>query len=262
MPLRILGPVVPAGHFPGDRKMPQGEQTFQRPFKRAFLIIPLVIACLSLACAASSTRRGRPHPFPANLDKIVVFGFRSALERGTSPDVIRSPVSGEAFTAQPIPEGPVGKMTDRLFQRVSKAGRYDLVSPDQARGVYSSLVSSHATMDEIDILQRIGKAFSADAVLVGYLYRWRERVGTDYAVKTPASVAFDLYLIRSEDGTLLWKEQFDMTQRSLSENLLEMNTFIEGGGKWMTAKQLAEMGLGRLLQGLERERRSVPEDRP
>ena len=242
--------------------MLQGEQTFQRPFKRAFLFVPLVLACLSLACAASGTRRGRPHPFPADLDKIVVSGFRSALERGTSPDVIRSPVSGEALTAQPIPEGPVGEMTDGLFQRVSEPGRYDLVSPDQARGVYSSLVSSRPAMDEIDILRRIGKAFSADAVLVGYLYRWRERVGTNYAVKTPASVAFDLYLIRPEDGSLLWKGQFDMTQRSLSENLLEMDTFIEGGGKWMTAKELAEMGLGRLLRGLEGKPGSVPENRP
>ncbi len=241
--------------------MLQGEPTRQRPFKRALLILPLVVACLALACAAGGARRGRPHPFPADLDKIVVFGFRSALERGTSPDVIRSPVSGEAFTAQPIPEGPVELMTDRLFQRVSRAGRYDLVSPDQARGVYSSLVSTHPTMDEIDILQRIGKAFSADAVLAGYVYRWRERVGTGYAVKTPASVAFDLYLIRPEDGSPLWKGRFDMTQRSLSENLLDMDTFLEGGGKWMTAEQLAGMGLGRLLQRLDGKPRSDNGDR-
>ena len=244
--------------------MRQAEATFQRPIQRSrlLLLLLLVIACLSLACGASSTRRGRPQPFPANLDKIAVAGFRSALERGASPGVIRSPLSGEAFTAQPIPEESVVVMTDRLFQRVSRAGRYDLVSPDQARGVYSSLISSHPTMSEIDVLQRIGKAFSADAVLVGYLYRWRERVGTDYAVKTPASVAFDLYLIRPEDGSLLWKGQFDMTQRSLSENLLEMDTFMEGGGKWMTARHLAEMGLGRILQDLDgKPRPAVPEDR-
>ena len=242
--------------------MRQAEPTFQRPFKRALPLLLLVLACLSLGCGANRPGRVRPSPFPANLDKIVVFGFRSALERGTSPDVIRSPISGEAFSAQPIPEGPVELMTERLFQRVSQAGQHDLVSPDQARGVYSSLVSSRSTLSEIEILQQIGEAFSADAVLVGYLYRWRERVGTAYAVKTPASVAFDLYLIRPEDGALLWKGQFDRTQRSLSENLLEMNTFIEGGGKWMTAKQLAGIGLGRLLQALDGKPRDAGEDRP
>ncbi|MCF8061049.1 MAG: hypothetical protein K9M82_00905 [Deltaproteobacteria bacterium] len=241
--------------------MRQAGQTSLRPFERLLFVLPLMIACLSLACAADRARQARPHPFPGNLDRLVVFGFRSALERGTSPEVIRSPISGDAFTAEPVPGAPIEMMTDRLFQRVSRADRYDLVSPDQARGVYSSLVSSHSTMSEMEVLERIGKAFSADAVLAGYVYRWRERVGTDYAVKTPASVAFDLYLIRPEDGSLLWKGQFDMTQRSLSENLLDMDTFIEGGGKWMTAEQLAEMGLGRLLRRLDGKPRTDKGDR-
>jgi hypothetical protein len=237
------------------------ERAFRWPIRRALLLLSLAAICLSLACTANRPRQARIPPFPAGLEKIVVFGFRSALERGTTPEVIRSPISGEAFTAKPIPEAVAEQMTERLFQRVSASDRYELVSPDQARGVYSSLVSNQSTLSEMEILERIGNAFSADAVLAGYLYRWRERVGTDYAVKTPASVAFDLYLIRPQDGTLLWKGQFDMTQTSLSENLLEMSTFIEGGGKWMTARQLAEVGLGRVLQGLDRKRGTSGESR-
>ncbi|KPK18505.1 MAG: hypothetical protein AMK69_24810, partial [Nitrospira bacterium SG8_3] len=89
--------------------------------------------------------------------------------------------------------------------------------------------------------------FSADALLVGNLYRWRERVGSDRGVDVPASVAFEISLIRPEDGAVLWRERFDKTQKSLSENLLEWNTFVRGRGRWMTAEELAELGLEDML---------------
>ena len=123
----------------------------------------------------------------------------------------------------------------------------ELISPGKARGVYSRLISSDEELSEFEMLQQIGQAFSADAVLVGYLYRWRERVGGDHAVDRPASVAFDLSLIRSEDGAILWSEKFDKTQKSLSENLFEWDTFVRGRGRWMTAEKLAELGLEDML---------------
>ena len=217
---------------------------------RVFTLLLSICLCLAVGCTSNRTAKKPPPPLPQNLGEVVVVGFRSAFEKGTSPDVIRSPISGNAFTAQPVPADKIRLMTDRLFQRLSDSGRYTLVSPDQARGVYASLVSSPSMLSEIDILERIGKAFSANAVLAGYLYRWKEREGHDYAVRSSASVAFDLYLIRPDDGALLWKGHFDVTQKSLSENLLEMDTFLHGGGKWMTAGQLAEMGLDRLLGDL------------
>lgn len=233
-------------------RMRQAASPFRQNAGRLARLL-LLAGLVSLIQACSAYRpQDRPKPFPAGLDKIVVAGFRSALEKGTTPEVIRSPISGDAFTAEPVPEAEPEQMTSRLFDRVKQAERYDLVSPDQARGVFSSLVSSQPALSELEILERIGKAFSADAVLAGYLYRWREREGTDYAVNAPASVAFDLYLIRPDDGTVLWKGQFDMTQKSLSENLLEMDTFLYGGGKWMTADQLAGWGLQRLLKGLDK----------
>ena len=83
--------------------------------------------------------------------------------------------------------------------------------------------------------------------MAGYIYRWKDREGSDYSAGQPASVAFDLYLLRSRDGVVLWKGRFDKTQRSLSENLFDIRTFIEGKGKWMTAADLAELGLTEML---------------
>jgi hypothetical protein len=94
-----------------------------------------------------------------------------------------------------------------------------------------------------EIFARIGKTLSAEGVLGGHVYRWREREGTDYAASRPASVAFDLYLMRAGDGAILWKTRFDKTQISLTENLLDIETFLRAKGRWMKAGELADLGL-------------------
>lgn len=221
-----------------------------RHLKSALLLV-IILLMIVAGCTTAKYFHRTPPPFPPEIKSIAVVGFRSAIDRGASPGVIRSPISGAAFTARPIPQSITENMSDRLFEMISEYDFEELVPPAQVHGVISTLVSSHPTMTEIEILKRTGKAFSADAALVGYLYRWEERVGSNYAVRSAASVAFDLYLVRPGDGSVLWKERFDLTQKSLSENLLEVDTFIWGHGKWMTAHQLAELGLHRMLEGLE-----------
>lgn len=221
-----------------------------------FFVVTLFILTAMIGstagCSFHRQRARQTKGVPQFVKKVAVVGFRSAREQGSSPDVIRSPISGGAFNAEPVPRAKVDRLTQELFNRLNRLDRFELISPSQARGVYSALVDSQSSANELEILKRIGKAFAADGVLAGYLYRWRERVGRDYAVRTPASVAYDLYLIRPSDGSVLWKGVFDVTQKSLSENLLEMDTFLEGGGKWMTADELADTGLKRLFKKLSK----------
>lgn len=195
-------------------------------------------------------RAGLPEEktFQFKVRSIVVVGFRAALSPGEEPGVVRSPLSGAVYIGQPVHGEVINRMTVALFTKMVETKRYEFISPDQAEGVFSSLVSSDLVLDDIELFKRLGKAFSSDCVLVGYIYRWVERVGSDYAAHSPASVAFDLYLIRSDDGSILWKGRFDKSQQSLSENVLDLETFLKGGGKWMTAETLADIGLRALLE--------------
>ena len=211
-------------------------------------IIPLILlntACYSQRASVPEEKASQP-----TIKKMVVVGFRPAKSPGDKPGMIRGLLSGAVFMAEPVTKDVADRMTANLFDRLLKDKSYDLISPGQAMGVFSSLVSSDSAPDEIEIFQKIGKAFSSDTVLIGYIYRWREREGTDYAIDRPASVAFDLYLIRSDDGAISWKGRFDKTQRSLMENILDMDTFLKGKGKWMTAETLMELGLADLLEKL------------
>lgn len=217
--------------------------------KPSVRLISLLVFSIVLcgACQLFRVRSTEERSFLPRLESVVVIGFRSAKSQRDKPKAVRNPVTGGAFSAPPVSAEVVNKMTAKLFEGVRNVADCEIISPGQARAVYSRLIASDPGRTRFEILQQIGQAFSADAVLVGYLYRWRERVGSDLAADQPASVAFDLSLIRSEDGTILWREKFDKTQKSLSENLLEWNTFVRGRGRWMTAEKLALLGLEGML---------------
>jgi len=100
------------------------------------------------------------------------------------------------------------------------------------------------------MIKDVGMTLEADAVLVGEVYRWQDRVGTDYGIEKPASVAFDLSLVRSSDGAILSRINYDKTQKSLMEDLLDLDTYVRSGGRWLTAEELADFGIKRLVSDM------------
>jgi hypothetical protein len=198
--------------------------------------------------------------------RVVVVGFHGAKGQGQVPELVRSPLSGTVFMAEPVGRKSVQTMNDMLFESLLEGRRFELISPGQALGVTSRIVSSEKTigMPPIEVLRQAGAAFNADAVMSGYLYRWREREGGAYAAGEPASVAFDLYVVRPTDGAILWSEKFDKSQTALTHNLLDTVTFKMGGGRWMTAEELARNGLSKILEGLASSRATpdAPDDLP
>jgi len=222
--------------------------------KRSFIFScwPLLFAGVILFLVAGCGGSRAPVPEKPTLqgaEKIAIVGFRAALDEGDTPHTVRDPLSGAVFWAQPVPPHVVREMTSELFERLKTRGNREVLPPGQALGAYSSLASRDLGLAllPVKMLQEIGKMLGADLVLAGYIYRWTERQGTDYAVNRAASVAFSLDLVRVSDGRIIWKGKFDKTQRSLSENILDLKTFLRGGGRWMSAKKLASLGLNRLL---------------
>jgi len=101
-----------------------------------------------------------------------------------------------------------------------------------------------------EALLEVARVAHADTLLLAFLFRYREREGTNYGVHDPASVAFELVMVAADDGELLWRAAFDETQESLSENLLKLDRFIQNRGQWVPAATLAEHGLSVLIRRL------------
>jgi glycerol-3-phosphate dehydrogenase len=61
-------------------------------------------------------------------------------------------------------------------------------------------------------------------------------------------VVFEIHLIKTTDGSIIWRGFFDKTQKSLMEDVFQAPSFFKGGGKWLTARQLTEQGMNKIFE--------------
>lgn len=189
--------------------------------------------------------------FPPRTDqqpvKVALVHFQ-AVRPDESQRTAVCPLTGTIFRGCAAPE----KTEQNLEMYFTDAlGRYyhrNLIPAESTQGIYKRLASGSFKVSQSKILQDIGKELDADAVLTGYLFCFRERVGYDYAAEKPASVAFGIYLMRVSDGSLIWKGIFDKTQRSLFEDMLQFSSFVKEGGKWVQADVLLREGVDEVLK--------------
>ena len=227
------------------------DKSYKKHLMRWFFLWLLVIPglVLPLGCQhRKSVTAKTPRVLP--IKKVVAVGFIAALSEKEKPASFQNRLSGSMVDAEPVSRDVVRKLNDMMLERVAAEKNYELLPRSKAIGVYLEMLNSDKSvgMPLIKIVQEVGNRFNADAVLIGYIYRWREREGSNYAAKRAASVSFDLHLIRSHNGAIMWKSIYDKTQQSLSENLFDLGTFKESGGKWLTVEKLGEIGLRKILE--------------
>lgn len=212
------------------------------------VLIFSLAGCLGMS-GKDMDRQSKPLVLPGS---IAVVGFSSAIGPGDDSRTIRSPLTGFVFEAGPVSREVTDLMSGMLFERLVSMGRFNLYSPDQTKGVLAGLLQTAAglSMSQEKLFVEIGKRLEAEAVLTGMIFRWQDREGKEYGVNRAASVAFDLQLISTADGSVIWRDKFDKTQKSLSEDLFDLGTFLKARGRWMSARDLADSGLERLLKGL------------
>jgi TolB-like protein len=200
-----------------------------------------------IGCASSTSVRPETGKAPVIPKKIAVVPF----EKLTSDDgsrVARCPVSGTVFSTCALPQNAEAIVQDFFLQRLEKSGRFVVIPPYQSDNVYRKVKIDYEKASVAEQLQRTGKALEVDAVVIGYVSCFRERVGYAFSAERPASVTFGIYLIQVSDGELVWGRVYDRTQQSFSENVLQSSTFFRRGLRWVTAAELAEDGVDELMK--------------
>ena len=112
---------------------------------------------------------------------------------------------------------------------------------------YEGLAKNQTTDSPRSLAVMLGRELKADHVVVGTVWRYRERTGTPRASSSPASVAFVVYTINSADGKRLWKKPYFETQKPLSENIFEVRTFFKRGVRWLSVDELARYGVQEIV---------------
>jgi hypothetical protein len=97
----------------------------------------------------------------------------------------------------------------------------------------------------------LGRKLNVDGVIYGSVHRYRERVGYDYAAQTPAAVAFTLNFVDEKSGQIIWTANFAKEQKALTENVLDLPSFISNSGRWVRAHDLAAQGAREAIGSLQ-----------
>jgi hypothetical protein len=163
---------------------------------------------------------------------------------------VKCPLCKGIFRNGKIVPGSENTLTKLLYRKLDAAGTFNTSPLKRVEEALSPVVKKRFEEKPIPSAIHIGRELDADFVLVGYLFRFEERIGSSIGVEKPASVGFDLHLIRIRDGKGVWNGKFNETQKALSEDLLKMGSFFRRKASWLTAEELASVGLDEVLRGL------------
>jgi len=141
-------------------------------------------------------------------------------------------------------------LTRLLYGRIEGFGRFKVLPLEKVEEVLSPSMQEQFEERPIPSTIQIGKGLNVDFILVGYLFRFEERIGSSVGAEKPASVAFDIHLYRLRDEKMVWIGKFDETQRPLSENLFKIGSFFRRKARWLTAEELVSVGLDEILRRL------------
>ncbi len=204
--------------------------------------IGLIIILISVLFSCA----GPPKPLETypSIGKIAVLPFEPVCP-GQQEDEITCAFAGKVIPGD-IESQAAHILTELLYQKLRNNPRFYLVSEDQALGLWAEVLSENTAARSFYLISQVGKKLGVDAVLYGKVFRYRERQGSSFSVIEPASVAFALILVRTSDAKVIWRGWFDETQKPLSENLFSLRLYK--GIRWLTAKELAERGLEKVLR--------------
>jgi hypothetical protein len=141
-------------------------------------------------------------------------------------------------------------LTQILYGKLEALGTFTVLPSGKVEEARAKGNRNRFETDPISASTQLGKELNADFVMVGTLFRFEERIGSSLGVEKPASVAFDLHLFRLRDGARVWDATFDETQKPLSDNLFQIGSFFRSGAKWLTAEELAGVGINEVLKKL------------
>ena len=183
-------------------------------------------------------------------DRIAVLPFQQIVPEDARSGAVACPLCGLMADAVPSTGSPEALVESLFLKQLDKKSkhRFGLISGERVAGVFRRISATSLKAPLRQVIREVGNELGAEGVVSGYVYRFRERKGVSYAVEQPASVAFEMHLLRVSDGALVWRGYFDRTQSSLMEDLLQVPSFYRGRGRWVTAEELTEEGLEQILK--------------
>jgi hypothetical protein len=205
--------------------------------------MPIIKLCVPLILLVTIVLAGCGSKYiqsslPAELDK------HSVKEVGLIPFVVKAQTSGELRSGT-VAEGATKIITDQFYNNLIER-HVTVVRWEEQEAPPSG--GETAPITDMQRAQQIGELLKTSTVLFGSVTTFVEREGSALGIRKPASVGFTVQLIHAEDGHILWKASYYETQKSLMEDIAAFRLFFKRHGRWLTAAELSEDGIERLLE--------------
>ena len=227
-------------------------EAIERSYRIRGVVCSFLILCFIQSILGCHQLRDEGSPAPEGkiiFDRIAVIPFQQIIPEDLDRGVVRCPLCGTIFNAAKAAGSPETVIEERLLEYLKESNpKLSIIAGERVAGAYRRISTASLKDPLRQVLRDVGSELGAEGIVVGYLYRFRERKGESFAVEQPASVAFEIHLVRVEDGALVWRGAFDRTQGALMENLLQVASFFREKGRWVTAEELAAGGMKEVLK--------------
>jgi len=198
-----------------------------------WVLLALVLACSRQAPVVQQRVYKVPHDA---LGRVAVMPFYP------QPGLDTSQAGVSAATA--------AELVGRFVTEAVAARGIPVIPPSDLALAFSAEGRPTPRLDGRAAASLAARDFGATSVLVGQVWRYRERSGQALGSAEPASVAFEVTLFAAPNGRRLWQARFEETQQSLTANPLRARLYPGSGTRWLTAAEFARWGASQVAKSL------------
>ena len=212
------------------------------------LVVLSTLVALGLACAPRSRTPAVPPRVASAIGAVAVIPFRIGGELDPTASF------AERRDVPAVPEDVGDHIAVTLGRQLARDG----VTVSDSAAVQQATPPPGTSRYDPAMAMRVAKAVGARLAVLGALTRYTEREGSAWGARTPATVWYQAVLVDAATGNVIDRERFEYTQQPLSQNLLELPRFLQGGGKWVTREEMLDGALDETAAQLVRAIRTAP----
>lgn len=145
-----------------------------------------------------------------------------------------------------VPGYAAEKLTQLFWTRLKNRPEVLVLPPVQAAAAKVAIRPAEDTTKATPERQAadLAATLKADAALMGQVLVYQERSGGKLGASPPATVGFEVKVVAA-DGQLLWVGNYYEQQKPLTQDFLG---FVQHGGVFVTAEELAQYGADQVLK--------------
>ena len=212
------------------------------------LVVLSMLAALGVGCMPRSRTPAVPPQVAGAVGPVAVMPFRVGGELDpTASFAARRDVP-------PVPEDIGDHIAVTLARQLALNG----ITVSDSAAVQQATPPPGTSRYDPAMAMRVAKAVGARLVVMGALTRYTQREGSAWGARTPATVWYQAVLLDAATGNVIDRARFEYTQQPLSQNLLELPRFLQGGGRWVTREEMLDGALGDTARQFARAIRTPP----